>query len=191
MATEKDFLIPFIGLKDGKHPFDYHVDKSLFDLFAYDDYNEVNVNVELVLNKKPTMLELSFNHKGTVNVPCDITNDNFDLAIEGNLNLIVKFGEEFNNDNEELIIIPHGEFQINVAQFIYEMIVLSVPYKRVHPNFIEDVLEDDDLDDLDFDSDLDIELNEEIEDQTSIEDEKINKEIDPRWDKLKQLLTDK
>ena len=188
MTTEKDFIIPFIGLKDGKHQFEYQIDKSLFDLFDYDDYNEANVKVNLVLNKKPNLLELSFNHKGSVNVPCDITNEDFDLEIEGNLNLIIKFGDAFNNDNEELIIIPHGEYQINVAQFIYEMIVLSVPYKRVHPDLAEEILDEDEFDFLDFDEDLEIETFEE-KDQAETENE--NKEIDPRWDKLKQLLTDK
>ncbi|WP_177761321.1 YceD family protein [Flavobacterium sp. I3-2] len=189
MVTEKDFLIPFIGLKDGKHQFEYHINKSFFDLLDYEDYNEVDVNVDLVLNKKATMLELSFNHKGTVNVPCDVTNEDFDLEIEGNLNLIVKFGEEYNNDNEELLIIPHGEYQINVAHYIYEMIILSVPYKRVNPNLLEDILDEDDLDFLDFD-DNEIEIEEDIETSEN-ENENTNKKIDPRWDKLKQLLTDK
>jgi len=189
MVTEKDFLIPFVGLKDGKHQFEYHIDKSFFDLFEYEDYNEVDVNVDLVLNKKTTMLELSFNQNGTVNVPCDVTNEDFDLEIGGNLNLIVKFGDDYNNDNEELLIIPHGEYQINVAHYIYEMIILSVPYKRVNPELLDDILNEDDLDFLDFD-DEEIEIEEEIETSEN-ENENTNKEIDPRWDKLKQLLTDK
>ncbi len=189
MVTEKDFLIPFVGLKDGKHQFEYHITKSFFDLFEYEDYNEADVKVDLVLNKKPTMLELSFNHTGTVNVPCDVSNEDFDLETEGNLNLIIKFGEEFNNDNEELLIIPHGEFQINVSQYIYEMIVLSVPYRRVRPELLDEILDEDDFDLLDFDNEIDIEIEE--EDSTEEEQENTNKEIDPRWDKLKQLLTDK
>ena len=189
MVTEKDFLIPFVGLKDGKHQFEYHIIKSFFDLFEYEDYNETDIKVDLVLNKKPTMLELSFHHTGTVNVPCDVSNEDFDLETEGNLNLIIKFGEEFNNDNEELLIIPHGEFQINVSQYIYEMIVLSVPYRRVRPELLDEILDEDDFDFLDFDDEIDIEIEE--DDSTEEEQENTNKEIDPRWDKLKQLLTDK
>lgn len=189
MVTEKDFLIPFVGLKDEKHQFEFHIDKSFFDLFEYEDYNGVNVVVDLLLNKKSTMLELTFNHKGTVNVPCDVTNEDFDLEIDGNLNLIVKFGEEFNNDNEELLIIPHGEHQISVAQYIYEMIILSVPYKRVHPDIAEKTLDFEDLDFLDFDDEDELEIEE--TDESEDTSENTNKEIDPRWDKLKQLLTDK
>nr|WP_297307595.1 DUF177 domain-containing protein [uncultured Flavobacterium sp.] len=190
MVTENDFLIPFIGLKDGKHQFEFHIDKSFFDIFEYDDYNEVDVKVDILLNKKSTLLELSFNHTGTVNVPCDVTNEDFDLEIEGNINLIVKFGEEFNNDNEELLIIPHGEHQINVAQYIYEMVVLSVPQKRVHPDVVEDDFDEDDFDFLNED-DFELDFDSEEDDKIETEEENTNKETDPRWDKLKQLLTDK
>lgn len=196
MVSEKDFLIQFIGLKLGTHQFDFHIEHDFFDLFNYDEFNNANIDVTLNLLKQTTMLELEFSHKGTVNVPCDVTNEDFDLPIEGELKLLVKFGEEFNNDNEDLLILPHGEFQFNVAQYIYEMIVLSVPYKRVHPSIAADYeVEDDAFDTLDFLDDEDLELinedQEGTENETPEEDSDNNKETDPRWDKLKQLLTDK
>src|SRR5690606_1337113 len=109
MANEKDFLIQFIGLKLGEHQFDFHIEQDFFDLFDYSEFNSANIEARLKLLKKSTMMELEYSHKGTVNVPCDVTNEDFDLPIEGELKLLVKFGGEFNNDNEELLILPHGE----------------------------------------------------------------------------------
>jgi uncharacterized metal-binding protein YceD (DUF177 family) len=126
------------------------------------------------------MLEVSFAHKGTVNVPCDLTGEQFDLLIKGKINLVVQFGDEFNNDNEELLILPHGEHQIDLAQYIYEMIVLSIPQKRVHPGVKEGTLQTEALRKL---NELQVKDVEEVT--------KKEEEIDPRWDKLKQLLTDK
>ena len=198
MISEKDFLIQFSGLKQGEHQFEYHIENDFFNLFNYSEFNSTNIDVQVNLLKKTTMLELEFSHKGTVNVPCDVTNEDFDLPIEGNLKLLVKFGEEFNNENEDLLILPHGEFQINVAQYIYEMIALSVPYKRVHPDVAEDYETDEDLDDLDFLDSDDLEMineedfpEDELNENETEEDSDNNKETDPRWDKLKQLLTDK
>ncbi|MFN7100210.1 MAG: YceD family protein, partial [Flavobacterium sp.] len=125
------------------------------------------------------LLELNFKHKGTVNVPCDLTGEDFDLPIKGKMKLIVRFGEEFNNDNEELLILPHGEFEVNIAQYIYEMIVLSVPFKRVHPGIKDGSLQTEALTKLN-----ELTINEEKE-------ENKEEDIDPRWDKLKKLLTDK
>ncbi|RZJ64618.1 MAG: DUF177 domain-containing protein, partial [Flavobacterium sp.] len=133
MKVNKDFLIPFAGLKQGKHQFEFEIDKSFFDDFEFDEYDHVNIKVDIVLEKKSTMLELSFKHSGTVNVPCDVSVDNFDLPVKGKLTLIVKFGDEYNDDNDEMLVLPHGEFQIDVSQYIYEMIVLSVPLKRINP----------------------------------------------------------
>ena len=192
MVNEKDFLIQFSGLKTGEHRFEYHIENDFFDLFNYDEFNNANITIEAILLKKDTIMELFLSHKGTVNVPCDVTNENFDLPVNGSLKIIVKFGEEFNNDNEDLLILPHKEFQFSVAQFIYEMIALSVPYKRVHPSIAQDYqTEEDDLDFLD-DEDLEM-INEDnfIGNEETDEHSSTNKETDPRWDELKKLLTDK
>ena len=60
----------------------------------------------------------------------------------------MKFGDEFNDDNDEMLILPHGEFQVDVSQYIYEMIVLSVPSKRIHPGVKDGTVAVDILDKL-------------------------------------------
>ncbi len=180
MKNTKEFLIPFIGLKLGKHHFEYQISNAFFEIFDYDEYQNSDIKVNVVLDKKSTLLELNFKHKGTVNVPCDLTGEDFDLPIKGKMKLIVRFGEEFNNDNEELLILPHGEFEVNIAQYIYEMIVLSVPFKRVHPGIKDGSLNTEALTKLN-----ELSINEEKQEYNEEEN------IDPRWDKLKKLLTDK
>lgn len=180
MKKLNEFLIPFIGLKLGKHQFEYQIDKTFFDHFEYDEYEAVDVKVSLAFEKKSTMLELAFKHAGSVQVPCDLTGESFDLPIKGKFKLVVQFGESFNNDNDELLILPHGEHQMDVSQYIYEMIVLSVPQKRIHPGVKDGTMESEALKKLDEISVQQVNLDAEQKDET-----------DPRWDKLKQLLTDK
>ena len=180
MKKTKEYLIPFVGLKLGKHHFEYQIDNTFFDLFDYDEFQHSDVKVKVVLEKKSNMLEISFKHEGMVNVPCDVTGEDFDLPIKSKMKLIVRFGEEFNNDNEELLILPFGEFEVDIAQYIYEMIVLSVPLRRVHPGVKDGTLESEAL----------IKLKELAVKETKKEN-KQEENIDPRWDKLKQLLTDK
>jgi uncharacterized metal-binding protein YceD (DUF177 family) len=180
MNKTKEYLIPFVGLKLGKHHFEYQINNKFFEIFDYHEFQNSDIKVNVVLEKKSTMLELSFKHKGTVNVPCDMTSEDFDLPIKGKMNLIVRFGEAFNNDNEELLILPHGEFEIDLAQYIYEMIVLSVPLRRVHPGIKDGSLKTEALTKL-----------KELTVKEKKEEKKEEENIDPRWDKLKQLLTDK
>jgi len=179
MKQLNEFLIPFIGLKLGKHQFEYQVNNTFFADFGFDDFEDASVKVAVVLEKKSTFMELTFKHKGSVNVPCDMTGEFFDLPIKGKINLVVQFGEQFNNDNEELLILPHGEHQIDLKQYIYEMIVLSVPLKKVHPGIKDGTLKTPALDKL-----KDLSVN----NQNQGKQEEKN---DPRWDKLKKLLTDK
>ena len=179
MVKQKEFDIPFSGLSQGKHGFDYSVKNKFFESFDYNEFNSADINVHAQLNKMTTMLELELSAKGTVNVNCDITNEPFDQPISGDLELVIKFGEEYNNENDEILIIPHGEHQINIAQYVYEYIILAVPVKRVHPGIADGTLKSEILDKLE-------ELSPKGE-----EDKEPSEEIDPRWESLRKLLTDK
>ena len=98
--------------------------------------------------------------------------------IEDNFDLVVNFGQEFNNENEEILILPHSEHKFNIEQLIYELVTLSIPQKRIHPGVLDGSLESDILD----------KLNE----LSPKENVSANKgEIDPRWEKLKKIVTDK
>ncbi len=190
MNKEIKFLIPFSGLKEGKHSFDFQVDNRLFDSYNYVDFNSVDAKVEVLLNKKSTLLELSFTFKGSVNVPCDVTNQDFDLFLKGDLGLIVKYGDSFNNDHDEILIIPFNEHQLDVAQYIYEMIALSIPQKRIHPGVLDGTLESEALTFLGYQDEEDLEYEDDMEEEHEVE-ENNEIDIDPRWEKLKKLLTDK
>jgi len=173
---DKTYNIPFVGLKEGKHQFDFVIDNKFFETYKYDEILDADMNVHLDFVKKSTLLELNFNAKGTIKVACDLTNEHYNEGIESSLDIVVKFGNEFNNEDEEILIIPHSEFQLDVSQFIYEMIVLAIPTKKVHPGIEDGTLKSDILDKLE---------------ELKPKEHKINQDIDPRWSKLKDLLTDK
>jgi uncharacterized metal-binding protein YceD (DUF177 family) len=129
MKQLKEFTIPFVGLKIGKHHFDYSIDQTFFNHFEYEDFNSCNIKVDLILEKKSTLLELNFQISGTVNVNCDVTNEPFDLPITTDFDLVVKFGDEYND--------------------IYESVVLALPSKRIHPGVEDGTLDSEILDKLD------------------------------------------
>ncbi len=178
MKDLKDFNIPFVGLKLGSHLFEYKIDNTFFETFNFDEYLDATISVKVDFVKKTTLLELDIRVEGTVNVPCDTTNIAFDQEVDGVLHLVVKFGPEYNDDNEDILILPHEEYQLNIAQYIYELIVLSVPSKRIHPKVLDGTMQSTTLD----------KLNElQITSEKTVEDT----ETDPRWDKLKNLITEK
>ncbi|NRD18670.1 DUF177 domain-containing protein [Winogradskyella eckloniae] len=179
MKALKSYTIPFVGLKIGEHHFDYQIDNTFFEHFEYDEFNAVDVKIDLKFEKKSTLLELYFSAEGVINLNCDVTNEPYNQAIDDHFKLVVKFGNEYNNDNEDILIVPHGEYEINVAQYIYELIILAVPIKRIHPGIEDGTLQSDILSKLE-------ELSPQEDNKT-----KSSEDIDPRWNNLKKLLTDK
>jgi uncharacterized metal-binding protein YceD (DUF177 family) len=174
---QKEYSIPFSGLKQGKHNFNYQIDNTFFDSFGYDEFNDAAITLEVVLHKTSTMMEVDFKASGTVNVDCDITNEPYDQPLAADLHLVVKFGEDYNDEDDEILILPHGEHQLNIAQYVYEMLVLAVPQKRVHPGIEDGTLKSKVLDKL-----------QELQPKEKSSNKEEN---DPRWDELKKLLTDK
>ena len=179
MKPLKEFTIPFVGLKIGKHHFEYKVKKAFFEHFEYEDFKDVDINVNVELEKKTTLLELHFEISGWVNVNCDLTNEPYNQKIKDKFDLVVKFGEEYNEEHIDILIVPHGTYEINIQQYIYELIILAVPAKRIHPGVEDGTLDSDILKKL-----------EELSPRLKKNKEK-EEEIDPRWNTLKNLLTDK
>ena len=179
MKELKTFTIPFVGLKEGKHQFEFNIDKTFFDFFDYQDFNDASVEVQLELNKKTTLLELNFDISGHVNINCDLTNEPYNQKVTSNFDLVVKFGDAYNDEEVDLLVLPHGAYEVNVQQYIYELIILAIPTKRIHPGVEDGTLDSEILDKL-----------EELSPKT----EKLKEsgsETDPRWNTLKKLLTDK
>ncbi|SDS47778.1 Uncharacterized metal-binding protein YceD, DUF177 family [Polaribacter sp. KT25b] len=176
MKGLKDFTIPFVGLKEGKHLFEYIIDSKFFEAFNFDEFSSSSVKVLLTFVKKSTLFELNFTAEGTVEVPCDVSNELYHQEINTKLPIVVNFGPEYNDDNEEILILPHEAYEIDVSQYIYEMIVLAVPNKRVHPKVLDGTMESEALNKLK---------------ELQIKEVKTVDNTDPRWDKLKNLITEK
>ena len=177
MDKFKNYDIAFTGLKNGKHEFDFAITQAFFDLFETEkEFTDANINVHVHLDKHSTFLEFIITTEGTLNLICDITGDNFDHPINNSIKVLVNFGEEYDDSEEEIITIPYHDFAFNVAQLIYENVMLSVPMKKVSPNISQE----------------DIEILEkfspqEIEEDFTEDSEEDQESSDPRWDALKKL----
>ena len=173
MNVLKEFDIPFVGLKNGKHEFTYTIERMFFAHFGYSEFRNPRLNAKVILDKKPSFLEFHFDITGPVQLQCDVSAEWYDHKISTDYDLIVKFGVETETDSDEIIVLPEGSYQINLAQHLYEIIVLSLPYKRIHPGVEDGSLHNDILEKLKA---------------LEPKEEKLNGAQDPRWNKLKDLL---
>ena len=169
MDKFRNYDIEFSGLKNGKHEFRFEIDRKFFQLFDTEqEFTEPKIVAEILMDKHTTFLELLIKTSGTVNLVCDITNENFDHPIEHEIEVLVNFGEEYDDSNVDVVTIPKTDHAFNASQLIYEDVMLSIPVKKVSPNI----------------SDEDFEILEKFGPKEVVEEEPV---IDPRWEALKKL----
>jgi len=134
MKNLKGFNISFAGLAEGLHHFDYQIDNRFLEHFEESLVKEADAQVQLKLEKHLNWMDFNIQIKGTVRTPCDICNEDFDLAIEGEEDVVVKFVEVIPEDEElGVVYLNHNEQVINIATILYERLMLSIPIRKTHP----------------------------------------------------------
>lgn len=171
MNVLKEFHISFTGFKDGQHSFVFQIGKSFFEAFEEDRILESKITLKLDLHKSESMLQWSFEFTGEVQVACDRCTGLFWHPIEIEEMLIVKFGPETIEESENVLVLNETEHQVQLEQYIYEFISLSLPMKLTHPE------------DEEGNSDCDMDFLESFNNESEPKEE----EIDPRWAALKNL----
>ncbi len=168
----RQFSIPFIGLSTGNHQFEFGIDDAFFAYFENSDIRQAHVKINLDLDKQERMMVLQFNLAGTLRVTCDRCLEEFDFPVNSNELYFIKFGHEHREEEDNVLVITENETHIDISQLLYDYLMLSLPYRIVHP-------EDDT-----GNSGCDPGALERIERLSA------DKPTDPRWDALKDLQTE-
>ncbi len=166
--------VEFKGLKEGLHEFDFETEERFFEHFENSPVKVGSVKVKVELEKRSTFLKLHIKLKGWVELTCDRCLEDYRQKIKNKAEVLVKFSETEQEDDVDVMWVSPNEHQLNLAQLIYEYVVLSIPLKTVHP-------------DKNGESGCNIEMLEKLNNYTQpVEDEK-DESTDPRWDALKKL----
>jgi len=132
VETQETYIIPFRGLKPGVHPFDFKIGDTFFESYEESLIRKGDVAVHLDLEKEERMMILHFQLHGWAEVPCDRCNEPVKIKISGTEQLILKFGEEYEEQSDEAVIIPEMRSQVDLAPYLYEYIHLLLPMRKVH-----------------------------------------------------------
>lgn len=171
------YIIQFKGLKEGKHPFNFEINKPFFEEFQVLEAADGKLSVEIILNKKSQHLELDIQITGFVNVQCDRCLDYFDLPIAYKEKIYVRFSEQPLDNNDNIIELPPNEYELNLKHYLFESVGLSIPYRKVHPEDKKGM------------TSCNKEMISKLEALKSSDEH--NNDIDPRWDKLKNIIVNK
>lgn len=173
-------------MQEDVREYEYLLDNQFFTNIDGEDVQKGKVNVNVTVTRISGAFNFTFKLSGIVVIPCDRCLDDMDFPFETTARLLVKFGKDYAEESDEIIIIPESEGAINLAWFLYEFVALAIPIKHVHvPGKCNKVMtaklkkhtpksDDDDA--------FEDEVNNVI---ITDEDEPVEKNTDPRWNALK------
>lgn len=188
MGKFTEFQLPLKSLPKGEHKFTYHLGKQFFADMESADIRDADVDVTLTVVYRNDVYDLSFACAGTVTVLCDRCLDEMEIPIQSDYHIVVKYGDAYRDDSDELLEIPERESSLNVAYMIYDTVALSVPMKHVHPmgkcnRQMRAALSRHRARPLDEDAALEDELIDEMDSMDS------TVPTDPRWNALRDIDT--
>lgn len=170
------FDIDIFNLANKDYQYEFEFNEQLFAAFSDSPFQNGSGTAKVALRKSETMIVLTFDIVGSVELICDRSLEEFDYPLDFEEKMILKFGDEDIEVSESMAIIHRDTQKVNVGQFIYEFIMLDIPMKKLHPKFEEEEDEEEEEESLIYSS-------EEADDEDDDEDD----ENDPRWDILKKL----
>lgn len=140
MNSSTHLIIPFKGLSLGLHSFEFEVDDRFFSQLENAVVQKGKALVSVELNKLNNLLECAIAINGEVAVECDRCLDEFytPVSFEGNVIVSLRgqadnhYGEE--EDDVDVIFLHPSDDELDLTQYCYESIGLSLPLQKVHPN---------------------------------------------------------
>jgi len=162
---DQQLTIPIQQLKNRHYDFEYTFGLPLFKAFGSELVDAAKLKATVSLDKSETMIRVNFQIAGTVVLECDRTLRKFEHPLATSKQLLFKYGEHWDDFDDEIIIIPYGHSDLDISQYLYDFTVLALPSKKVHPDL------PDEEEGLFF----------------STEPEEGSGHGDPRWEALKKL----
>jgi len=138
MKHNREYEIAWQGLKPGIHLFMYDIDDPFMQARDGETgFKDWETRVTLKFDKHEGFFMLHFDIDGQVTVPCDRCGDDFRLRLWDEFDLVIKLmGEDAAEleDEVDVAFIPRSETVIDVSDWLYEFVMLSVPLQHIHPN---------------------------------------------------------
>lgn len=139
MRSKGEYTVDYGGLSIAEHNLNYDITDELFLQFTESEVKAGDCKVEIILKKHSSFLEMRINIKGEVVVECDRCLDDLPLPIDFQSVLIVKFSMdiedprfEINAEQEDIIWVNTNDGEIDLTQYFFDSICLSLPISRIH-----------------------------------------------------------
>ena len=112
----------YTGLKEGNHLYDFKIDSKFFASFEKSEIHEAELEAVISLIKRSSHMEVRIKITGTVILICDRCLDLYTQEFSTEDRILIKFGEQWEEVDDEIIMIPFGESEfkfMNLHTWVY------------------------------------------------------------------------
>ena len=134
MDTNERYVIACKGLRNGTYDFEFKVGKALFEAEQSEEITGGEFDVYVKMHKSGSFAELDVKLEGYAVVPCDRCLEDCRIPVLCESLLTVRFTDEQPDYDGEVMQVSAAEGEIDLTHYIYESVVLALPYRRVHPD---------------------------------------------------------
>ena len=136
--SQQDIVIPVKGLPFGESSFRFEIGEPFFQAFENTQIKDADCSIRVSVFRHQTLLDVTCAIAGFVVVECDRCLEDLTLKVDIEPRLMVGFGSvEVEGDDaagdEDVLVIDRTESELNLNQFVYDYICLSLPLVKVHP----------------------------------------------------------
>lgn len=174
MGTKNTYQIPFVGLKDGVHSYEFVITDRFFESFESAAISSCDLKSAITLHKvDQNNLTLSVNLNGWIQVSCDRCMVPLMEQLDTSHQVQIKLTDDamlLNTDEVDILYLPSSTTVLELDQLFYEYMHLSIP--------ITSTCDNKEFDQMPCDSQILKFLNGEKNKEKS---------ADPRWAALEQL----
>lgn len=192
----KKYLLDIASLKNESYDFVFEGGDDLFALIK--ETLDVDIEVEkgkfvanLRLVKSEVMVKIDFDIKGTLDLVCDRSLDEFEKPFESKSLHVFKYGTSPEDYSDEITVISNGMQSVDMAPLLYELIALQIPMKKLHPRYKGEDTKDSIIYVAESSTKNNKNNKKETDTANIAETTSVNQKIDPRWAKLADLASSK
>lgn len=132
MDQSAKHILQLKTMPQGKHSFAFELDDIYFEQVESNLITGGDVAVNGTIERVGSVFTIDMTFDGEVDTTCDRCLGVLTLPVETEARLVVKFGETYNDESDEIIIVPEREGVVDLTWPLYEFVVLSLPMQRMH-----------------------------------------------------------
>ncbi|MEL6388598.1 MAG: DUF177 domain-containing protein [Bacteroidota bacterium] len=131
MTSLKEFVIPYLGIKNGEHQFQFLLDKDFFSHFEMSKIVEADLQISVVFDRQDGMVNLHLRCTGSYRGDCDRCTAPIDIPLSFDDYVIIKLATPPEHVTDEVIYMPPESSHVDISDPIYQSVHLHMPIQQL------------------------------------------------------------